>query len=293
MLYLSDYRDRDQDGNNWTPAFNRAIARAAQLGQAIRFPAGWLEFHQPPDPMGAGITLEGDSGITSAKTGTCCVAAYTELDPEEGFFTWDGSDERTYKGTGGGIRNMTIYKFGDGKHSPIGGTAIRLRCVDGNKFRAGWWILQNVAVLSEDSRKLSVWDHIFVADGLNVPRHEGIRQIWLNNFLCSGARSHVVDLRNVRHMKWNLGEIQAGPTQDPHTAPAGLRITGPDSQNHFYSGVGCWDTLDIQDCREFAYYGKAQWLQIGKKCRRGIIQVFGCDKWTNDAPANAVFLTAI
>lgn len=270
-------------GNDWTPALNAAIDAATPKGESIQFPAGWLRFYSQPKPMGCGIFLRGDAGITSAKLGTCLVAMYDEPDPEAGFLTWDGSDPRTYKGSGGGISNLTIYKIGDRLHSPVGGTAIKVVCTNDKEHRAGWWALDTVAVLAEDPRKISVWDHIFVADGMKVKR-EGIRQIWLNNFMCSGARDHVVDLRNVLHLKWTNGEVQGGPTQDPHTLPAGIRITGRDSQNHYYGGVSCWDTLDIQECKELVWYGKAQWIKIagGGKVKRGIINAVGCDMLKDD-----------
>lgn len=287
MIFLNDYR-RSEDGSNWTPAFNRALIAAAPLGQAIRFPAGRLHFMSPPNPMGCGIYLEGEGGITSAKTGTCCIAAYEEIEPERGFFEWDGGDPRGYSGTGGGIRGMTLYKIG----GPKGGTAIKLRCINATEYRAGWWSLDNVAAISEAG---SVWDHCFVADGRAVPR-QGIRYLSLKGFMASGARNHVIDLRNVFHFKWVIGEVQSGPTQDPHTPPAGIRITGPDSQNIHISGVGIWDTLDIQECHSFKIDGLVKWVRIAGegKVRRGFVEVYGCDSMDDStSPADMVHVRAV
>lgn len=258
-------------GNDWTLALNAAIDAATPLGESIQFPAGRFHFKSRPKPMGCGIFLRGDAGITSAKLGTMLVADYDESDPEAGFFTWDGTDTRTYKGSGGGISGMSLYRL-DGSS---GGVAIKLVCTNNTTFRAGWWSLSNVAVLAENK---STWDHCFIADGNAVPK-EGIRWLNLQGFMASSAKRETVWLRNVIHLNWNGGQVQGGHTVDPHANPVGVLIEGKDSQDIILS-CAVYGTLDIRECEQFMFNGLAKWIKLagGHKVRRGIINAVGCDK---------------
>jgi hypothetical protein len=285
MIDLTDYPGVQTD---CTIAFNRALRDASAKGETIRFPPGRLLFRSRPNPMGCGIFLQGEGGITSAKLGTMVLVDYDEPDPEKGFFTWDGTDPRGYKGTGGGIAGMSLYRLG----GTSGGTALRLTCTNNKEYRAGWWSLQNVAVLAENK---STWDHCLYADGTKVGP-EGIRWLNLQGFMASGAINGSVVLDTVLHFNWNGGQVQGGHTVDPHQKAVGVYILGK-SQDIHLSGVSIYGNLNIHECEQFTFTGLAKWIWLEGlgRVRRGIINAVGCDRLENNATptADKVLVTVV
>lgn len=275
--------------DNRTLALNRAIKAATLSADSIYFPPGQYHFETPPDPIGVGITIKGDSGKTSSKLGTCLIIDYEESDNDGGFLTWDGKDSRTYKGAGGGLKDLTIMRLND----TSGGTAIKLICSDDKFYRVGWWTLSNVAVWAGGK---SSFDRVMLVDGTAVGGDklgaEGLRVVEIFGLMASSAKMSTVELRNAVHFRWFGGDVQAGPTVDPHKFPVGILIKGK-SVDITILGVAIYGTLVLEEVEQLVYSGTCKWLKLGTKeellkrkmtgtdkgkVKRCIIDAVGCDK---------------
>ncbi len=294
MLDIRQYIEPSHHGDT-TPALDHAVSVAMPKAESVMIPAGWYLFNTRPKPIGGGVTICGESGLTTAHTGTCLVVRYNETDSENGFLTWDGSDPgpngKGYRGTGGGVRDLTIYKYGNFH----GGCALVVKCTNNDQFRAGMWTVENVAVISENG---GLWDRILLADGSNIPHVDpkgmGVRTITLQNLFASGAAICNVEFRNAVHVAWNIGQVQQGPA--PTTSQAMVKVTGVDTQDIHFTDVSVYGLLYFDQCEQFTFKGLCSRILIdgGNKVKRGIIQAVGVQRYTNNAtPEDHVILTAV
>ncbi len=290
MLDITPYISPSHHGDT-TLALNDAVADALEKAQSIYFPAGWYLFLTKPKPIGGGITIKGESGLTSAHTGTCLVVRYNETNPEAGFLTWDGTDPRGYKGTGGGVRDLTIYKYG----AFHGGCALVVKPANNTDHRSGMWTINNVAVISENG---GLWDRILLADGTNIPPQYplgmGVRVISIDNFFASGAAICNCEFRNVVHVSWQTGQVQQGSA--PTNNRAVLKFTGIDTQDVQIHGVSVYGILHLEQCKQFCFDGLASFIIIdgGQKVTGGIITAVGNQRITNNTqPQDNVILTVV
>lgn len=289
MIHIQPFIEPSHNGN-MTLALDAAVAAALPKAEAVYIPAGWHRFLTPPRPIGGGVTIRGESGLTTAHTGTCLVVQYSEPAPEAGFLTWDGTDPRGYKGTGGGVRDLTIYKYGNFR----GGCALVVKPANHTNYRSGMWTLDNVAVISENQ---GLWDRIFLADGSNIPPNNGnggdvgIRVVTLKNFFASGANVCTVELRNAVHVSWVGGQVQRGPATT--TTPATLKVSGTDSQD-LDLRVSVYGLLHLERCKIFDFSGVAIDVQIDASVSRGFVKALQNRSLVNRThPQDKVIVTAI
>lgn len=278
----SDHDDR-------TPALDRAIAAALPKAESVYIPAGWHRFLTPPKPIGGGVTIRGESGLTTAHTGTCLVVQYDEPDAERGFLTWDGTDPRGYKGTGGGVRDLTIYKYGNFR----GGCAIVVRPENYTDHRSGMWTLDNVAVISENQ---GLWDRVFLGDGAIIPpgypAGMGLRVLTLRNLFASGAAACNVEFNNCVHVNMFGGQIQQGPA--PTTSQAMLKVTGVDTQDVHMLGVSVYGLLHLEHCKYVSFDGLAVRVRIDQGVSMSYVKAMQLTSLINDTkPQDKVTVVAI
>jgi hypothetical protein len=200
-----------------TPALNLAIAAScAGGGVPILFPAaaGSYWFSSKPNNIGCGAWVIGQSNGSTVGVGTALIANYNEAAPANGFLTWDGSYSTGFKGTGGGISNLTIYKGA----AKTGGTAVKLTGAS-DTFRAGFWGM-NDAIVSITGG--GTWDHTLYVDGscCTTGGAQGVRDIFLSHVSLAGANgAQSLYLYNVQHFNASDVLLIAG------TSP-GVTITG-------------------------------------------------------------------
>lgn len=280
---------RPSDHGDTTPALDRAVADALEHAQSIWFPAGWYLFHTRPKSIGGGVTIRGESGLTTAHTGTCLVVRYNEPDPEGGFLTWDGSDARGFKGTGGGIRDLTIYKYGNFR----GGCAVVVKPANHTTFRSGMWTMRDVAVISENG---GLWDRILLVDGSNIPPQYpagmGARVITLDNFFASGAAVCNVEFRNAVHVSWQTGQVQQASANTP--SQACLKVTGADTQDVYLIGVSVYGQLHLEHCKYVNFDGLAVRVRIDKGVTHSYVKAMQCTSLVNKTQSeDKVFVMVI
>ena len=268
---------KPEDKGDRTPALDRAVAAAMHNAEIVLIPAGTWNFLTKPKPIGGGVTIHGESGIQSAHTGTCLFVRYSEAEPEAGFLTWDGTDPRGHKGTGGGLRDLSIYKYGK-QHA--GGCAILVKPANCTNFRSGMWTLENVAVISENK---GLWDRIALFDGSNIPPQYkegmGLRVVTLRNFFASGAAVCTVELRNCVHFAWDTGQVQIGPA--PTKTPACLKVTGADTQDVHLRSVSVYGLLHLEQGKLVNFDGLATSLRIDAGVKRSYVKALDCDTVSN------------
>jgi hypothetical protein len=280
---------RPSDHGDTTPALDAAVAAAMPKAESVFIPAGWHLFNTRPKPIGGGVTIRGESGWTSAHTGTCLVARYNEPDNEAGFLTWDGTDARGYKGTGGGVRDLTIYKYGDFK----GGCAIVVKPENSTDHRSGMWNLENVAVISENG---GLWDRIVLMDGSNIPKGYlggmGVRCCTIKSLFASGANVCNVEFRNAVHVDWFGGQVQQGPA--PVATRASVKITGVDTQDVKIVGVSIYGLLHLEHCKYVDFGGLAVFVRIDEGVSCSFVKAMQCtDLVNNTRPSDKVMVTTV
>lgn len=284
-------------GPDATPALDKAVAAALELGQTVYIPAGTWNFLTKPKPIGGGVTIRGESGLTTAHTGTCLFVRYSDPEPESGFLVWDGTDPgpsgKGYRGTGGGIRDLSIYKYG---RNVIGGCAVVVKPANNTNHRSGMWTGQNVSIISENG---GLWDRIFLADGSNIPPGHGgggdvgVRTVTLGNFFTSGASVCNCEFRNAVHVDWFGGQVQKGPVTTP--AHAGLKVSGADSQDINLFGVSVYGQLVLEGgCRFLIFDGIAIHVVIERGVSRSKISAVQCASLVNRTkPADGVIVLRV
>jgi hypothetical protein len=184
-----------------TAAFNTMVTAACAAGGApIYLPAGQWRFASKPNAIGCGLWLNGAGNGSTTNGETSIIADYTESTATNALFTWDGSYS-TNLGTGGGIRNLTIYKA-TGK---TGGTVLKCTGADDN-HRCGFWTIEDVATSINGTGS---WNKLLDVDGscCTTSGSQGVRDIAIRNFWAAGATDgdSAILFKNVVNLEWNGG----------------------------------------------------------------------------------------
>lgn len=201
-------------------AFNAAIAATnSNSGGVIYFPRGQWRMSAKPNSIGVGTWIEGEGAGSTPGFGTYIIADYNEVTATNGFLTWDGSFVAA-GGTGGGLRNCTVYKAAN----RTGGTGVKLTGADDN-HRAGWWRADHVLISGAQPATAGTWSHCLRVDGQNnsTAGTQGIRDLVFIDLWCCNATvtDQAVVLNNAAKCDWYGGEVfQAGGST------AGITITG-------------------------------------------------------------------
>ncbi len=217
---ITDFGGRGDFTTDNTLAFNAAVRFCQERNsKSIFFPAGAYVFNFPPEPIGTGVTLIGEgSAGASYPHGVTLVKNYEERDNRKGFLTWNGNFA-DYRGTGGGMENITVLT------TKPGGIGILLTGLSPER-RAGYMHFDHVKCFGGRG---GMWYRALEIRGGNLTvkeRGQGIRDaVFVGCYFASAAdRYKTVLIENGVSIKF-LGSIiySAG------AGSAGLFISGTGS----------------------------------------------------------------
>lgn len=282
-VYCLDVRQFGMTGDGLTDetdAFHEAIAAAAPRSTTLAFPPGTYRFARRPDPIPVGLRLAGAGSCGSTPgMGTYLVADYDETDREAGFLTWDGSHPSGFRGTGGGIIDVVLYKAGDRS----GGAALKFTGAD-DTHRAGYSFLSNLLVTGKGT-----WDSGLLVDGshLTTPGGLGVRTIHVQNLNVARTTrpGASVLLRGATHFYWFGGQIMPVGVANR----TGLLVTGSpncESSNLHIMGVNVLEDLTFDHANTFLFFGRVgRDLTITKYCNAGMVKGVLLGKVRNEGTA--------
>lgn len=234
----------ETDGNDWKPAFLRAIAVSQAYGdEEIRLPTGVLKCSGPIE-FSTGTVLIGSGGCGSnLGKGSVLMA---DFDGDLPFLTWNG--KTSYHGTGGGLERVIIAK---GKNR-TGGIGVLLTG-DSPSNRCGWFDLNRVFVYSgSDAGQFDIGLKI---DGskINVAGSAGIRDITFRALMIAGASKRAMEIINGVHIHGSL-----------QTAPANFNgdVLIDGKSEDVQIGGRIYGTLTLGDCKEVIISGEASTINI-------------------------------
>lgn len=268
-----------------TYGFHAAVLAASAQSHTLAFPPGTYRFARRPDPIPVGLRLAGAGSCGSTPgAGTYLVADYDEPDPEAGFLTWDGSHPAGYRGTGGGITDIALYKAA----GCSGGTALKFTGSDDN-HRAGYSFLSNIIITGK-----GIWDIGLMVDGslLTTPGGRGVRTTHVQNLnvarvIRPGAS---VLLRGATHFYWFGGQIMPVGVGNR----TGLLVEGRPGENHQSSnihimGVNVLEDLTFDYADTFLFFGRVgRDLTITRNCNTGMVKGILLGKIVNEGTAVTV-----
>lgn len=186
-MLLADFYSRT-DGNDWSPAMDRALAMYPGRKEKIVFPAGRLRFTKPIE-MDWGIALEGAGTVGSnAEDGTVLVACFDGAD----LIRWTG--RQPFHGAGGLLRDVIVT-------ADLGRSPSNAIVVTGSapSRRAGFVTVERVVVYyGSDSGRFRCG---LVIDGraIMVPGSSGCRNVWVRGLFVSGCTDAAVEILNGVH----------------------------------------------------------------------------------------------
>lgn len=246
-LHLEDYYE-EADGTDWLPAMNRAItASAANRDEEILLPPEKLRF------SGAVTFTRGTVLIGTGNVGSnldCGTVLQADFDTDD-FLTWSGAT--SYKGTGGGLRNLKIAAA----MSRLPGDAIKITG-SGPSNRAGYMDFERVFLyVGSDAGTFGTG---FNMDGqaITTPGSAGVRDIFMRNVNIAGCRDYAMEIRNVVHLFCN------GVQTIPSAGRGDVVIANASTDVVFIGSI--WGTLTLGECSELLIAGRVGALTRGSQC---------------------------
>ena len=235
----------------------------------VNLPEGTFKITRPM-VFPRGVQINGAGPVGASGWGTILVPSFDI--GTNAMFTWDGSDRRGARGTGGGMKNVTISK----PVGSIGGTAIRCVAID-DSHRPGFMEFKRIIINGDHptGQVAGTWDCGIEIDGMKCVTDQGmgVRNIYLQNVMVYACNDALRALNAVHLVASGFLAASAGGPTSPRVVISGGLAANQQSQDVHLDGLQVYGDLVLENVKDFTCRGRVSRLFLYQQADKGIVDI--------------------